>query len=104
VPGQGITFGGVAMSGRLFESHGGARGGERVLVTTLSVAVYDRGPEPEWNRDRSLFGPWLRYEAELAGFAAVRGMGMSPWEAVNVLVANHRPLLERRWSPGGPRR
>jgi hypothetical protein len=90
------------MSGRLVSTDGGvpARDADRALVAQLSVAVYDRGPEPEYHRDRSLFGPWRRYEAELEGYAAVRESGMTAWEAVYRLVANHRPLLERRWSGG----
>jgi hypothetical protein len=91
------------MSGRLFGSDGGAVAGraDPVLVTELSVAVYDRGPEPEYHRDRSLFGPWRRYEAELASYPLVREVGATPWEAVYRLVSNHRPVLERRWSSGG---
>ncbi len=91
------------MSGRLFGSASSAvaRDGDRVLVTELSVLVYDRGPEPEYHRDRSLFGPWWRYEAELASYPAVRGLGATPWQAVHRLVSNHRPVLERRWSSGG---
>ena len=90
------------MSGRLFGTDGGvpARAADRVLVAQFSVVVYDRGPEPEYHRDRSLFGPWRRYEAEPEGYVAVRESGMTPWEAVYRLVANHRPLLERRWSGG----
>ena len=90
------------MNDRRFGSSGLARGDARALVTTVVVTVYDRGPEPEWHRDRSLWGTWRRYEAELGGFEAVRGTGMAPWEAVYGLVAIHRPLLERRWAPGGP--
>jgi len=86
------------VSGRPVEPPAAGRDAGRVVVTTVSVTLYDRGPEPEWHRDRRLFGPWLRYEAELAGFAAVRGIEASPWEAVNILVANHRAVLERRWS------
>ncbi len=90
------------MSAGLFGTDGGApaRGADRVLVAQCSVAVYDRGPEPEYHRDRSLFGPWRRFEAEPEGYAAVRESGMTPWEAVYRLVANHRPVLERRWSGG----
>lgn len=32
-------------------------------VLRLEVVVTDLGPEPEWHRDRTLFGPWARYEA-----------------------------------------
>jgi hypothetical protein len=88
------------VSGRLFGSERApvASGAERALVATVTLVVYDRGPEPAWHTDRALYGPWCRYEAELADYAAVRELGSSPWEAVHRLVANHRGLLERRWS------
>ena len=70
----------------------------RVVVAEAAIVVYDRGPEPAWHEDRRLYGPWCRYEAELVSFAALREVGMSPWEAVNRLVGAHRTLLERRWS------
>ena len=63
------------------------------LVTMVAVAVYDRGPSV----DRA-----ERYEAELAGYGAVREAGASPWASVCALVGEHRTLLERRWAPGGP--
>jgi len=75
-----------------------AREESRVLVCEGRFVVYDRGLEPAWHKDRRLYGPWWRYEAELAGFEAVRELGTSPWEAVYRLVANHRALLARRWS------
>ena len=53
----------------------------------MLVRVYDRGPEPEWHRDRSLCGPWWRFEAELPDQSVVNELGMSPWEAVYRLVA-----------------
>src|SRR3954468_16752769 len=71
---------------------------ERVLASELTVRVFDRGEEPAWHRDEELFGPWWRYEAELEGYAAVRELGVTPWEAVHRLVSMHRGLLERRWS------
>lgn len=36
--------------------------GERHAVVTYSVQLVDHGPEPDWHTDRSLFGPWPRYE------------------------------------------
>ena len=81
------------MSDRLFGSAGFARADARALVTTVVVAVYDRGPSA---------APEERYEAELAGYAAVREAAGSPWEAVRALVGQHRTLLQRRWAPGGP--
>jgi hypothetical protein len=92
------------MSGGLFGSDGGgvARDGDQVPVTEFSVVVYDRGPEPEFHRDQRLFGPWWRYEAELVGYPAAREIGATPWLAVYGLVANHRAVLERRWSSAAP--
>jgi hypothetical protein len=88
------------VSGRRFGADGGsaACGAERLPVATVTLVVYDRGPEPTWHEDRRLYGPWLRYEAEPADYAAVRELGSSPWDAVHRLVSNHRGLLERRWS------
>ena len=45
-----------------------------------------------------VYGPWLRFEAEPADYAALREPGDSPWQAVQRLVSEHRGLLERRWS------
>jgi hypothetical protein len=59
----------------------------------VSVVVHDRG---------SSAAPDERYEAELAGYVAVRETAASPWAAVHALVGQHRTLLERRWAPGGP--
>ena len=42
---------------------------ERAVVAELVVRIRDRGPEPDWHTNRSLFGPWYRYEAELVGDA-----------------------------------
>lgn len=69
-----------------------------VVAAELVVRIVDRGPEPDWHKDRSLYGPWDRFEAELADYPPVNERGGSPWEAVHRLVANHRALLERRWS------
>jgi hypothetical protein len=63
------------------------------VVAELVVCIRDRGPEPEWHTNRSLFGPWCRFEAELVGDAGVRAFGMSPWDALYRLVANHRAQL-----------
>jgi hypothetical protein len=71
---------------------------ERVPAGEVTVRVFDRGDEPAWHADGGRFGPWWRYEAELEGYAAVRELGCSPWEAVHRLVSMHRGLLERRWS------
>jgi hypothetical protein len=67
--------------------------GERAAVGDVVVRIYDRGPEPEWHTDRTLFGPWYRYEAELdAGGGGASELGMSPWAALYGLVANHRSI------------
>lgn len=48
---------------------------------TLTVNVYDLGPEPEWHKDRSLYGPWNRWRARFvdgADPAQVGGQGLNP--------------------------
>ena len=84
------------MTGRLFDQAADAVASAPPLQ--VSVVVRDRGPEPEWHTDRRLCGPCWRFEAEVVGYEAVRGLGMSPWDAVRRVIANHRTLLERRWS------
>jgi hypothetical protein len=70
---------------------------ERVRLGEMTVRVYDRGPEPEWHKDRALFGPWLPYEAELASAPSVTAIGWTPYEAILALVSTQRTaLLERR--------
>ena len=64
---------------------------ECAVVAELVVRIRDRGPE--WHTNRSLFGPWRRFEAELVGDAGVRAFGMSPWVSLYRLVANHRAQL-----------
>jgi hypothetical protein len=71
---------------------------ERVFAGELVVRIFDRGPEPEWHRDRRYFGPWQRLEAEVPNYPVVNELGSTPWEAVHRLVANHRAVLERRWA------
>ena len=67
---------------------------ERALVGELVIRVYDRGPEPDWHTDRTLFGPWLPFEAELVGHEAARATGWSPWQAIYGVVAAHRRELD----------
>ena len=67
---------------------------EPVLVGELAIRVYDRGPEPDWHTDRTLFGPWLPFEAELIGHEAATATGWSPWEAIYRLIAAHRRELD----------
>jgi hypothetical protein len=70
-------------------------------VGELVIRVWDRGPEPDWHRDRTLWGPWSRYRAELdEELGGGDALGSSPWEAIYRLVAIRRPELERRWLPG----
>ena len=47
----------------------------RVQLGEVTVRLFDRGSEPEWHKDRTLFGPWQAYEAELAGDEYVRATG-----------------------------
>jgi hypothetical protein len=74
------------------------REGAQVIVAEIAIVVYDGGPEPDWHKDGKLHGPWWRYQAELADYPVVRELGTTPYEAARRLVANHRGLLERRWS------
>ena len=67
---------------------------ERALVGELAIRVYDRGPEPDWHTDRTLFGPWLPFEAELVGHERATATGWSPWEAIYGLVAARRRELD----------
>jgi hypothetical protein len=67
---------------------------ERTLVGELAIRVYDRGPEPGWHTDRSLFGPWLPFEAELVGQEGATATGWSRWEAIYGVVAAHRRELD----------
>jgi hypothetical protein len=67
---------------------------ERVALGELVIRVYDRGPEPDWHTDRSLFGPWLPFEAELVGHEGARAIGWSPWEAIHGAVGGHREQLD----------
>jgi hypothetical protein len=99
-PRTAVGLCGVAVSGQRFGAEGGstACGAERVPVVTVTLVVYDRGPEPAWHEDRRLYGPWLRYQAEPADYPAACELGGSPWEAVHRLIAGHRGVLERRWS------
>ena len=55
---------------------------QRVLLREMTVRVYERGPEPEYHKDRELYGPWLPYEAELAGEAGARAAGWTPYEVI----------------------
>jgi hypothetical protein len=67
---------------------------ERTLVGELAIRVYDRAPEPDWHTDRTLFGPWLPFEAELVGHEGATATGWSPWEAIYGVVAAHRRDLD----------
>jgi hypothetical protein len=70
-------------------------------VGEIVIRVWDRGCEPGWHRDRTLFGPWSRYRAELGEeLGGGDALGSTPWEAIYRLVAIRRPELERRWLPG----
>jgi hypothetical protein len=73
---------------------------ERVQLGEITVRVYERGPEPEYRRDRALWGPWLPYEAELTGQADSSATGWTPYEAILRLVSMRRAVLlsNGRWS------
>ena len=70
---------------------------ERAVVAEVMVRVFDCGPEPEFHKDRRLFGPWWRYEAELVGDGVESERGCTPGDAIYRLVAFNRPLFVRRW-------
>jgi hypothetical protein len=70
---------------------------ERVMVAEVTVRVFDRGPEPEFHKDRRLFGPWWRYEAELVGEGVEPERGCTPGDAIYRLAAFNRPRFLRRW-------
>jgi hypothetical protein len=71
---------------------------QRVLLGEMTVRVYDRGSEPEWHKDRELYGPWLRYEAELADDPGVSATGWTSCEAIARLVSGRRAVLPERWA------
>jgi hypothetical protein len=74
-------------------SAGAGSDADRGVVAEIVVRIRDRGPEPEWHTDRRFFGPWYRFEAELIGEVGARALGLTPWEALHRLVANHRSEL-----------
>jgi hypothetical protein len=71
-----------------------------VRVGELVVRVYDLGPEPEWHKDRALFGPWRRYVADVPELEALE-TGMTAGDAVYRLVAMYRAALDARWPAKG---
>jgi hypothetical protein len=89
----------VVVSGRLF-SEPAAHATERVPVASVTIVVYDLGPEPAWHQDRSLYGPWLRYAAEPADYPAVSELGGSPWETP---CTGWCRTIADCWSGGGRR-
>lgn len=74
----------------------------RVGLGELTVRMYDRGQEPAYHKDRCLFRPWRRYEAQLVGLPAVRATGSSAFDALHRLVSNHRSVFDDRWPPAPP--
>ena len=67
---------------------------ERAALGELMIRVYDRGPEPDWHTDRTLFGPRLPFEAELVGNETAAATGWSPWEAIYGLISAYRAELD----------
>ena len=63
---------------------------ECAVVAELVVRIRDRGPEPDWHTNRSLFGPWCRFEAELVGDAGVREQQAAGRSAPTSRPANKR--------------
>lgn len=73
---------------------------QRVRLGQMTVRLYDRGPEPEYHKDRDLYGPWLPYEAELADEPGVSAVGWSPYEAIVRLFSMRRTVLPQRRAVG----
>jgi hypothetical protein len=71
------------------------------VLSDVVIRVRDHGPAPVRLPSADLIEPWCRFEAELPSYPLVCERGVTPWEAVYRLVANHRSVLERRWSPAG---
>jgi hypothetical protein len=72
-----------------------------VQVGEVVVRVYDLGPEPEWHKDRSLFGPWRRYVADVPELEALE-TAPTAGEAVQRLASMHlRRQLDTRWPAKG---
>jgi hypothetical protein len=69
----------------------------RVPLGEVRVRVYDRGPEPEFHKDRALFGPWLPYEAELAEQPGATGVGWTAAEAIGRALAAREAVLTSIW-------
>lgn len=70
-------------------------------VGELVIRVWDRGSQPDWYGDMTLFGPWAMYGAGLdEGLAGGVALGSSLWEAIYRLVVIRRLELERRRLPG----
>ena len=52
---------------------------------TMTVELYDIGAEPEWHKDRSLYGPWYRWRARFVDGLNppfVADCGQTPAEAI----------------------
>jgi hypothetical protein len=60
-----------------------------VEMGELAIRLIDLGPEPDWHLDRSLFGPWRRYEAQatLPGGTVLVASGAEPWLALHAVAA-----------------
>jgi hypothetical protein len=69
----------------------------RVQVGEVTVRVFDRGPEPDYHKDRALFRPWRPYEAELADEPAVSGLGWTPAEAIGRVLADRAAEWSSLW-------
>ncbi len=71
-----------------------------VQVGELVVRVYDLGPEPEWHKDRSLFGPWRRYVADLPEHETLE-TAPTVGDAVFRLAGRLTRELDARWPAKG---
>jgi hypothetical protein len=63
----------------------------------MTLRVFDRGPEPEWHKDRRYWGPWQPFEAEIAlgedVFASE--IGSSAHDAILRVVSAQRDVLQQ---------
>ena len=61
-------------------------------LVRVAVEIVDRGDEPEWHKDRTLYGPWRRWVATmtLPGGTRVDESGLTPSEALSRVASGCR--------------
>lgn len=73
------------------------RSSGRIALGEVTVRVFDRGPEPEWHKDRALFGPWLPYEVEASDQPGVTAIGWTPADAIGRVLADRAAEWSSLW-------